>query len=61
MLLFISYFLWQNLGLYFDFFIPMALLAGHFVVEHWLHLREELAELRREARRPARPPEAALA
>jgi CHASE2 domain-containing sensor protein len=45
-LVFFSYFFWQNLGLYFDFFIPMALLCAHFLVEHFLRLREEAAELR---------------
>lgn len=45
-LLFISYFSWQNLGLYFDFFIPTVLLGLHFVVEHWLHRRKEARELR---------------
>jgi CHASE2 domain-containing sensor protein len=42
----ISYFGWQNLGLYFDFFIPMVLLSAHFLVEYWVHLRKELRELR---------------
>ena len=50
-LVFISYFFWQNLGLYFDFFIPMALLFAHFPVEHWFRTREEAAELRAEVKR----------
>lgn len=41
-----SYFSWQNLGLYFDFFIPMVLLSVHFLVEHWIHLQQELRNLR---------------
>jgi CHASE2 domain-containing sensor protein len=45
-LVFVSYFFWQNLGLYFDFFIPMALLCAHFLVEHFLRVREEAVELR---------------
>lgn len=54
-LFFISYFFWQNLGFYFDFFIPMVLLFVHFLIEHWLHLREELAELRAQVAQPATP------
>lgn len=45
-LVLISYFSWQNLGRYFDFFIPMILLSGHFIVEHWIHLHKELRKLR---------------
>ncbi len=47
----ISYFFWQNLGLYFDFFIPMALLFIHFPIEHWFHMREDMADLRAEVKR----------
>jgi CHASE2 domain-containing sensor protein len=47
----ISYFSWQNLGLYFDFFIPMALLFIHFPIEHWFRLREEVADLRTQVKK----------
>lgn len=38
-----SYFVWQNLGLFFDFFIPFLLLSIHAPIEQ---LRETRAELR---------------
>jgi CHASE2 domain-containing sensor protein len=43
-LVIMSYFLWQNLGLFFDFFIPILLLSIHAPIEQ---LRETRAELRR--------------
>jgi CHASE2 domain-containing sensor protein len=42
-LLFLTYVLWQNLGLFFDFFIPLVLLSIHAPIEQ---LRESRAELR---------------
>ncbi len=42
-LVIMSYFLWQNLGLFFDFFIPLLLLSIHAPIEQ---LRETRAELR---------------
>ncbi len=43
-LILLSYFLWQNLGLFFDFFIPIILLTIHAPLEQ---LRESRAETRR--------------
>ena len=43
-LVIMSYFSWQNLGLFFDFFIPILLLSIHAPIEQ---LRETRAELRR--------------
>ncbi len=37
----ITYFSWQNLGLFFDFFIPLILLAGHGAVERIFEWRSE--------------------
>ncbi len=41
-----SLFSWQNLGLFFDFFIPAVLLVGHMVVEHVLEWREDAIKFR---------------
>ena len=38
-LLIISYFLFQNLGLFFEFFIPLLLIAGHSLVDQILEWR----------------------
>lgn len=43
-LIFLTYVLWQNLGMFFDFFIPLLLLSVHAPIEQ---LRESRAELRR--------------
>ena len=43
MLIVLTYMLWQNLGLFFDFFIPLVLLSVHAPIEQ---LRESRAELR---------------
>lgn len=37
---FANYVLWQNLGLFFDFFIPLVLLIGHALVEQVAGWRE---------------------
>lgn len=44
LLVIMSYLMWQNLGLYFDFFIPFLLLSIHAPIEQ---LRETTAELHR--------------
>ena len=36
----LSYFFIQNLGLFFDFFIPVVVLSGHLAVEKVLHWRK---------------------
>lgn len=41
----ISYFSLQNLGVFFDFFIPVVFLTIHLAIEQWLKLKEELREL----------------
>lgn len=46
----ISYFLWQNLGLFFDFFIPIVLLSIHAPVEQLRETRTELRQLRERVR-----------
>lgn len=45
-LVIISYFLWQNLGLFFDFFIPILLLSIHAPIEQLRETRTELRRLR---------------
>jgi CHASE2 domain-containing sensor protein len=40
------YFLWQNLGIFFDFFIPLVLLGIHALIEQLRETRAELRELR---------------
>ena len=40
-LILITYVSWQNLGLFFDFFIPLILLSGHVVTERVLEWRTE--------------------
>ncbi len=40
-LIVLSYFLWQNLGYFFDFFIPIVLLGSHAVFEEWRESRAE--------------------
>lgn len=45
-LVIISYFLWQNLGLFFDFFIPILLLSIHAPIEQLRETRTELRQLR---------------
>jgi hypothetical protein len=47
----ISYFLWQNLGLFFDFFIPILLLSIHAPIEQLRETRAELLELRDQVRK----------
>lgn len=37
----LSYFFIQNLGLFFDFFVPVVVLVGHLAVEKVLHWRKE--------------------
>jgi CHASE2 domain-containing sensor protein len=37
---FVSYFFLQNLGMFFDVFVPVAVLTGHLVVEKVLHWRK---------------------
>lgn len=44
-LILFSYFLWQNLGMFFDFFIPLVLLGGHVLVERWIRQRDRMKEL----------------
>jgi CHASE2 domain-containing sensor protein len=44
-LILFSYFLWQNLGMFFDFFIPLVLLGGHVLVERWIGQRDKMREL----------------
>ena len=45
-LVIMSYFLWQNLGLFFDFFIPILLLSIHAPIEQLRETRAEMRELR---------------
>jgi CHASE2 domain-containing sensor protein len=45
-LIFLSYFLWQNLGFFFDFFIPVVLLGAHSLLEEWRESRSEARHLR---------------
>ncbi len=45
-----SYFSLQNLGLFFDFFIPSVLLFAHFGTEHWIGLERESRRLRKKVR-----------
>jgi hypothetical protein len=40
-LIVITYVFWQNLGLFFDFFMPLVLLAGHAFVTQVIEWREE--------------------
>jgi CHASE2 domain-containing sensor protein len=44
-LLLLSYFFWQNLGVFFDFFIPIILLSGHFAIEQIQQWRDKAGEL----------------
>lgn len=44
-LLVLSYFFWQNLGVFFDFFIPIVLLSGHFAIEQIQEWRAKAGEL----------------
>jgi hypothetical protein len=37
----LSYFFIQNLGLFFDFFVPVVVLTGHLAVEKVLHWRRQ--------------------
>jgi CHASE2 domain-containing sensor protein len=52
---FVSYFFLQNLGMFFDFFVPVAVLSGHLAVEkvmHWRkHARYNLGPLPPQGRR----------
>lgn len=50
-----SYFLWQNLGIFFDFFIPIMLLSIHAPIEQLRETRVELHELRERLRILERP------
>ena len=45
-LILVSYFFLQNLGLFFDFFIPLLVVAAHFTIEKILEWREEALEYR---------------
>lgn len=45
-LILFSLFSWQNLGLFFDFFIPTILLIGHMTVDRVLGWRASAAKLR---------------
>jgi CHASE2 domain-containing sensor protein len=45
-LVIISYVLWQNVGLFFDFFIPILLLSFHAPIEQLRETRGELRKLR---------------
>lgn len=42
-LLLLSYFLWQNLGRFFDFFVPIILLSCHFALEQIRNWRAKAA------------------
>jgi CHASE2 domain-containing sensor protein len=46
LLVVLSYFLWQNLGFFFDFFIPVVLLGAHALLEEWRESRAEVRHLR---------------
>jgi len=46
MLVVLTYVLWQNLGLFFDFFIPLVLLSLHAPIEQLRESRAELQHLR---------------
>ena len=43
----LSYFLWQNFGMFFDFFIPIVLLSAHGPIEEFRGTRAEVRELRK--------------
>jgi hypothetical protein len=43
-LVFATCFLWQNLGLFFDFFIPLTLLGAHAVIDKVLEWRRRSAD-----------------
>jgi CHASE2 domain-containing sensor protein len=45
-LIILSYVLWQNLGIFFDFFIPIVLLSIHAPIEQLRETRVELHHLR---------------
>jgi CHASE2 domain-containing sensor protein len=47
----ISYFSWQNLGLFFDFFIPIVLLSIHAPIEQLRETRAEMRELREQVKK----------
>jgi len=47
MLVVLTYVLWQNLGLFFDFFIPLVLLSIHAPIEQLRESRAELKGLRK--------------
>ena len=44
----VGYFLWQNLGLFFDFFLPIVLLSAHAPVEEFRETRAELHRLKKQ-------------
>lgn len=46
LLIILSYFLWQNLGFFFDFFIPVVFLGAHTLLEEWRESRSEVRRLR---------------
>lgn len=48
-LIIITLIFWQNLGLFFDFSIPLILLGGHTVVERILEWRDEARKCRQHA------------
>lgn len=41
----LSFFSWQVLGLFFDFIIPLTLLGGHFLIEQILHWRTKAKKI----------------
>jgi CHASE2 domain-containing sensor protein len=49
-LLIFTYVLWQNLGMFFDFFIPLLLLSVHAPIEQLRESRAELHSLRKQLR-----------
>jgi CHASE2 domain-containing sensor protein len=44
----LSYFLWQNFGMFFDFFIPIVLLSAHGPIEEFRETRAEVRRLRKQ-------------
>jgi CHASE2 domain-containing sensor protein len=50
-----SYFSWLNLGLFYDFFVPAVLVAGHSIYEQLRELRSEARKGRDRKPTPAQP------
>ena len=44
----LSYLLWQNFGMFFDFFIPIVLLSAHGPIEEFRETRAEVRRLRKQ-------------